>query len=749
MAQPAPVLGLPVDDGTELTHKAWRLLQSEMKALGTPLPEPVIPILDFRAAADANPMSREERLAIIQQAELMFEHLYPHLPFKTELFHLMRPGEFLRTVRARVDTLSETAFHGWLLSAFALVRDAHTVYGLPSPYRGATAFLPFQMATVIDPGGQRRFIVSRVMNTARKAGFGHPFFVPGAEIVEWEGCPIDQHVNRAAGRLPGGNPSAEFARATLACTIRPLTFCHFPFEEEMPTVEVVYRSSPMAEDVHAISLPWGVVRFPSRATFPTKSFSISTVNEEFNRGVRGMCREGAWTERKFRDSKDPRAVSEIPDVFEFQFTGGPRDGHPINLAHLAVEGLPGLRLGYLRIKSFSDGSDAPGATDRMVKEARRILTLLDEEAPDGLIIDIRGNPGGDIEAAERMLQMLTPHPVTPENFHFANTEAVVGVLRRIRAGLADPAVTGEARAALEEARLEFEQWLDDADGDPHVAGGGVLTSGRPLTSPDGCNDTGQVYHGRVVLLTDAFTYSAADIFAAGFEDHDIGCILGKDGSTGGGGANVWNHTDLLTKLGPQPGIPLAALPRDASMRLAIRRCSRVGKNEGRPVEDMGVTASRTYVTNTVEDVLAGMPGMISEAADIIVRRMPLFRVDVPRFKTKGDGAIVETQSTNVTRLIFYLDGKVSGEGLIAPGQTSVFEVEPVAGLSEPSVLRIEGYSDLLGDTARGSTLVTVRNIALRAKPDAEQSDAEESVKSARRRRRAQAARRVRSRRRRR
>ena len=42
---------------------------------------------------------------------------------------------------------------------------------------------------------------------------------------------------------------------------------------------------------------------------------------------------------------------------------------------------------------------------------------------------------------------------------------------------------------------------------------------------------------RVLLLTDAFTYSAADIFAAGFADHDIGFVYRVDGGTGGGRAN--------------------------------------------------------------------------------------------------------------------------------------------------------------------------------------------------------------------
>lgn len=58
---------------------------------------------------------------------------------------------------------------------------------------------------------------------------------------------------------------------------------------------------------------------------------------------------------------------------------------------------------------------------------------------------------------------------------------------------------------------------------------------------------GSHYHGPVVLITDAHCYCVTDIFTVGFKDHQIGHILGVDGNTGAGGANVWTH-DLLKKL---------------------------------------------------------------------------------------------------------------------------------------------------------------------------------------------------------
>jgi hypothetical protein len=61
---------------------------------------------------------------------------------------------------------------------------------------------------------------------------------------------------------------------------------------------------------------------------------------------------------------------------------------------------------------------------------------------------------------------------------------------------------------------------------------------RPTTS-------GRSTGGPKVLITDALCYSATDMFAAAFQDHGIGPILGVDHNTGAGGANVWSHRLLL------------------------------------------------------------------------------------------------------------------------------------------------------------------------------------------------------------
>lgn len=682
MAHPSLI---PVEDGTELTVAAWRLLEAEGKDLGLPDLR-IQPIADFLASAEQHRTSVADRQTIVAQATLIFDHLYPHMPFKTDLYQHPHPSDYMRQeIRPCLDSLTEIEFQSRLITAFSLVRDAHTLYGLPSPYRSAVAFLPFQIRPFLDHKTGWRFFVASVMNTQPDQGFGHPFFGTGVEIVRCGDIDILDHVERTAEHLPGGNYFAKLRRGAMHTTLRPLMFLQPPFADELPDAIIYYRPQESA-DVRAIRIPWAVgTGFGSHLGFDSAVFSMSPATAVARTSSK-FLHHRPHLEQDRKAAADQ--ISTIPEVFDFQYTGGPREAGYIEIADLADPARPDARFGYIRIKAFSDGSGAPGSTDRMVQEFRRILEIMDEKAPDGLVIDIRSNPGGDVQAAERMLQMLTPVRIEPARFHLANTPAVVDILRSLK-----DEVTGQLSTSddvrLSQARAELEAWLEDAERAP-LPEGDRLTSGRPLTDPDSANDIGHIYHGRgVALLINSLTYSAADIFAAGFQDHRVGVILGTSPVTGGGGANVWRHEDLMNKIGPRPGIPLAHLPGDASMTLAIRRCSRVGPSAGLPVEDEGVEADVFYLPDSVDDVIFGNPGILRRACEQL-RDRQAFRVDVSNVAVDADGAITaEIRTLNIAALKFYVDG----HPVLSTAPTEgVYRIPAAADTPCPSVLRVEGYA---------------------------------------------------------
>ena len=121
-----------------------------------------------------------------------------------------------------------------------------------------------------------------------------------------------------------------------------------------------------------------------------------------------------------------------------------------------------------------------------------------------------------------------------------------------------------------------------------VLTGATYSAGFPLTLDALGNGIGQVYYGPVVLITDALSYSATDIFAAGFQDNEVGKVLGTGGNTGAGGANFWSLDDLLRAQKKDPKSPFKTLPKGAEMIVAMRRSIRVGLRAGSPLEEFGV-----------------------------------------------------------------------------------------------------------------------------------------------------------------
>jgi C-terminal processing protease CtpA/Prc len=152
-----------------------------------------------------------------------------------------------------------------------------------------------------------------------------------------------------------------------------------------------------------------------------------------------------------------------------------------------------------------------------------------------------------------------------------------------------------------------------------VATGTTFSAPFAITDASACNDIGQRYYGPVILITNALCYSTSDIFAAGFQDHAIGKILGIHSRTGAGGANVVTHSRLRKDCEDAgAGDLLHTLP-EGDLRFAIRRTLRVGAHAGTELEDLGVRADITY-QKTRDDLLHGNVDLILTATEHLAQK---------------------------------------------------------------------------------------------------------------------------------
>lgn len=543
---------------------------------------------------------------IVEMAIRVIEDVYVHLPLKIAMYAVNPIGR-LKILQRKLERNTtdnpnqELSFHEEMLNIFTSLRDLHTNYYLPEPFSRCVAILPFRIqSTVVEDSEhgentKRIFIVTDIAIPENLKAYLPPNFkldIPdtfrkGVEITHWNGIPIQRAVDINGNKNGGSNTAARFARGLQNMTNRPL-LTSLPPDEEW--VMVRYRT----EDGQALEYrqEWLVVSLE-----PVSVASGSKVERSAQSYKIG---EDITTDIVRKMNK---ILFAPPEVMESEL----RLASAKSLATL-IEQTPGLTsiyqsvyprvekvsddIGYIQIKTFR--GDKPENVshdvwiDQLVDEFKRLLMLVPQK---GLIIDVRGNGGGYINFAERILQFLTPKEISPEPYSAICTSVILEMSQK------------------GQDLNPWESYIDEA-----LSTGSIFSGGIPLTDPREANKNGQIYHGPIVLVIDARCYSATDLFAAGFQDHQIGKILGVEKYTGAGGANVWDYGDLYDEM-KETRYKLANLPYKP-FRVAIRRNVRVLNHAGTIVEDLGIKPDMEY-NMTRADLLNDNVDLIKKASEII------------------------------------------------------------------------------------------------------------------------------------
>jgi Peptidase family S41 len=489
-----------------------------------------------------------DRQALIATALELLEKLYVHLPLKRAMY-AVNPIQRLKLLRRRIDVpvvapLPDQDFLIEMLSIFSQLRDLHTNFILPEPFRSRTAFLPFRIEACYE-AGQPVYVVSQIMDDASLLP-ADPQFQRGVIVTHWNGIPIHRAVAINAEREMGSNAAARQAQGLVSMTIRWMGVSMPPDED---WVDITYVPLEPPERPREVRFRWQVFRPQDSVAGQAiatasglKRYSVGLdARAEVERRIRRFLFQG-------RSGSAARPRGEAGVEARAGFTGVFPSSRNVTT--------PFGTYAYVRLATFNVPDD-----QTFLEEFIRISGQLSQ---DGLILDVRENGGGLIPAGERLLQLLTPGRIDPARLHFLNSTMTL---------------------ALCQAHPFIFPWRDSIA--QAVETGAEFSQGLALSPVETYNDIGQTYQGPVVLITDALCYSTTDIFAAGFQDHEVGTILGVHDNTGAGGANVWDYTTIAELAGTPTQFP-AELPKRASFTFAVRRVSRVGRNAGVLIEDLGV-----------------------------------------------------------------------------------------------------------------------------------------------------------------
>ncbi|HWM22726.1 MAG TPA: S41 family peptidase [Ilumatobacteraceae bacterium] len=516
---------------------------------------------EARARAEPiEPLGSGKRDEIITMFTELLDGLYVHLPLKRAM-HGIDPVQQLRRLHERSRPMTDEAFHREIGAVLSNLRDAHTVYIAPSPFLGSVARLPF-LIEQFGPEDAPRFLVSKVIDEL----VDDAAFIAGVEIIEWNGVPIAEAIRRRGEVERGGRPDSAMARALDSLTLRPLGFGPPPDEK---WVIVGYRAGD-DKPVREHRFEWRFIE-PGPGPdepHPTAPAATATAMHPDRALVRRAKKlsfnTGLWSSEK----DDRRSAALAPRGASGVMSGRFQDN--VSARTITVDGRD---YGSLRLWSF-DLADDDGFVDEVIE-------MLRELPQNGLIIDLRGNPGGLIWAAERLLQLFTPSRISPSRFSIIASDLT------------------RAMTDAPQNRRELGPWrrtLLEA-----IGTGELYSQSVTITPYERCNDIGQVYGGPVVAVVDPTTYSAADLFAAGFADNGIGTVVSVGRATGAGGANVWRADTLNSVLSGTPH-RLPQLPNGVGFTMSVRRATRIGASDGAPIEDVGIVGHRSYVM-TRDDLL--------------------------------------------------------------------------------------------------------------------------------------------------
>ncbi len=542
------------------------------------------------------------------------------------------PSRALDALAEDAGAMTDEQFQLALQLIFKQGRDLHFSFFFERPHRCVTSYLPFQLADRFTAGGKPMVTVvaKQPLAIARDAELVRLDAQVGVGdvVLAYDGKAIDELladrplidiesalVRGAHGEIAaaldnintlgqGSNAGARRYRALQIMTFRANFLAPLPSRDE---VELRLRHPDGREET--VSFPWLLRVDPScmrdgddpdgRATAavqPAMAFDelSSAYNEFFGTAAGG-------------------SVARRDDIVNFDLPFDPKLG--LGWGHIDRDLAPGERVsvGYIRLGSFipavpleGDASASDTATIVEYMADRVLQTLHDEHDIAGLIIDVRGNPGGQLGLADRLVQLTSRHPVTPLRYRLRNTD----FHRELLAAAVDNGFPWN---------VTFADDLDSIAGTEKVFG-----SNLAITSEAEANDVGQRFYGPVAVLTDAGCYSSCDSFSALMQDMEAGKIYGVDPATGAGGANVMPYStyqrfsagEMLESIGQEFTVP-------------FRQTIRVRDHAGETLEQTGVAVDQRFVP-FLADLASSRDSVLDQVVTELVLAAPRPRVDITR-----------------------------------------------------------------------------------------------------------------------
>jgi Peptidase family S41 len=459
-----------------------------------------------------------QKLADFQNLASLFAKQYGPFQWKLELFdyNLYKISPWVNMVQQTTDDLG---FYEIMSEYVAALNDAHSLYQNPSDF---TAYLGF--TTDIYDG---KVLIDGIDPTV--IGPGQYSFQVGDELVMVDSTTTAEYIT---------NLSQFFSDANTASTNRDAAG-YIPFRVQTidPRAEAVGVTASVvirrqAGNLETYTIPWlksgtpltkiGPVPFPQQ-TAPTQKLAARSIPPNtpgYRLPLLYMHKSRLPIKKSVLNFDVLQPVFNLPKNFVQRLGNGADD-----VFFTGTYKSGSKTIGYIRIADFepNDEVSAESAFDGEIAYM--------EQNTDGLVVDVMRNPGGDVCYTEDLESRLMT-----KSFHDAVFELrpLLGDVQAYQYAT-EQAIAEGAPTYVIEILQQQTRFVEKAYENGGLTGPiPICQLGATRPPNTGANGKPAIYSKPILMLTDLFSASAAELFASMFQDAKRGPIYGTRTMGAGG-----------------------------------------------------------------------------------------------------------------------------------------------------------------------------------------------------------------------
>jgi C-terminal processing protease CtpA/Prc len=494
-----------------------------MKRLALPL---ILVCLSGITSAQLLP---DQKLVDFQNLAALYAKQYAPYAWKRDVlnYDMLKLAPWLDKVRATKDDLG---FYEVGAAYVASLNDAHSEFFVDSDFQ---AYLGFD----VDLYDGKALIDNIDPSIARTVTFQ-----TGDELVSVDGKSVADWLVEIGKYSSYANARSTSRYNALLITDRVQSI--YPRAVEIGDTATVVIRRKSSGNLQTYTMPWATTGTPFITNGPVPSPVVTSAPGV---GVRSKRPVGVGTgptpprskylmtlrNNRLPAAKDLRGFDAVTPVFQPSFPSSfvRRLGRSTDFFYSGTFTASGKKIGYIRIPDFQDPQS--GLEQFALSQFDSEMIFMKSNT-DGLVVDVMRNPGGDGCYAEALLQDIIP-------FRFRGIGNQIRVTQDMLLGLSqeidqadvfgfDQLTVDQLNFILSEMQAAYKQNRGLTDPLPQC---GTYFERDPATDSKG---NSIAYTKQILLLTDEFSTSAAELFSAKFQDSQRGPIFGW--RTAGAGGSV-------------------------------------------------------------------------------------------------------------------------------------------------------------------------------------------------------------------